>query len=271
MATILYRKSPDIDWESEIKAATPFFTCINNRTLCKNDLVIGRYSVLPFYKELEQDLSYNGCKLINSYAQHQYIANMDWYEDLYPKFTMHSWFADYHEFPTDEEFPVIVKGRTNSRKHRWNQDFYAANKSDAISIMSRLMDDPLIHDQGIVYRKYVPLHTFGIGINGVRWSNEWRFFFYKDTLLSCGYYWSSAEPEIVAKAVLSPDCVAFAQKCAKVLAKKLNFYVVDVAEKKEGGFILIEVNDAQQSGLSECIADNIYRNLNECLAKEKVG
>jgi hypothetical protein len=42
-------------------------------------LVIGRYSVLPFYREVEADLAVNGCKLINSFAQHCWIANFEYY------------------------------------------------------------------------------------------------------------------------------------------------------------------------------------------------
>ena len=46
--------------------------------------IIGRYSVLPFYKELEIDvLNVNNCELINSYEQFKYCADLqNWYQDL---------------------------------------------------------------------------------------------------------------------------------------------------------------------------------------------
>ncbi len=49
----------------------------------KNKIVIGRYSVLPFYKELENDLSYFNSKLINSFREHRYIADLkNWALDV---------------------------------------------------------------------------------------------------------------------------------------------------------------------------------------------
>ena len=40
-----------------------------------------------------------------------------------------------------------------------------------------------------------------------------------------------------------------------------NFFVIDIAQKEDGDWIIIEVNDGQQSGLSENSADILYQNL----------
>jgi len=43
----------------------------------ENSLVFGRYSVLPFYKDIDIELqTIKNSKLVNSYKEHLYISNM---------------------------------------------------------------------------------------------------------------------------------------------------------------------------------------------------
>ena len=79
---ILYRD--DTGWKYESAAAQKYFTCIKSRMQIQaGDLVIPRYSALPFYNEQENDINYVGAKMINSYHQHLYVADLqNWVEDL---------------------------------------------------------------------------------------------------------------------------------------------------------------------------------------------
>jgi len=49
---------------------------------------------------------------------------------------------------------------------------YANTKEGLKNTISKLLDDPLIKEQGIVIREYIPLETYEIGINGMRFTNE---------------------------------------------------------------------------------------------------
>ena len=70
----------------------------------------------------------------------------------------------------------------SSKKHNWATHMFAETKHDALKLAQRLKDDDgEIREQGVVYRKYVPLRTFEIGLHGLRHTNEWRCFFYRDT------------------------------------------------------------------------------------------
>jgi len=61
----------------ELGAAGAQFVGVPQRSKVPNgSIAIARYSVLPFYKELEADLAERGSKLINSYPQHQYVADI---------------------------------------------------------------------------------------------------------------------------------------------------------------------------------------------------
>lgn len=231
-----------------------------NRASCKDSLVIGRYSVLPYYRELETDLAINGCKLINSYSQHKWIAEFQYYEDL-QEFTFQTW--PIEELPYIKyEGPFVVKGKTNSRKFNWKTLMFAENKQAATKIALELFQDPLISKQGIIARKYEKLKTLEIGVNGLPFTNEWRFFILDSQVVACGYYWSIAEtlPEAV-----SDGARALVDKVVGVVGDKANFYVIDVAEKENGDWVMIELNDGQMSGLCTIEPDDFYRSLKEIL------
>ncbi len=175
----------------------------------------------------------------------------------------------------------VVKGATNSRKHEWNKRFFAPSRDDVPRIADSLMDDALLVEQGIVVREFVPLRTFAIGINGLPITNEWRVFCLDGQIVDAGYYWAS-EPDYEWSGVdevdaLAADCYlthpdgalrlrptlegqaplpAAARACAEEalrrIGDRINFVVIDVAERASGGWIVIELNDGSMSGLS-CI------------------
>lgn len=252
---ILFRKG--LDEEEEFEACEKHCNTILYRSqMPENSIVWGRYSVLPFYKELEKELNLKGSRLINSYAQHVYVADIEnWYPD-FKDITPQTWFTWGH-LP---EGKYVVKGRTNSRKHEWNKRMFADSKEKLIKVVGSLLDDCLISEQGLCVREYIPLKTFDIGINEMPITNEWRFFFYKDKILSYGYYWSFYEdpPEDIPS-----EGLKLAKKAAEIARKNIDFFVVDVAETKEGDWIVIELNDAQMSGLSCNNPDILYGRIKE--------
>lgn len=252
---ILFRHS--IREEEEFSAAKQYFQVVESRSLCKNNLVIPRYSALPYYKELETDLKENNCQLINSYKQHQWIADFEYYEDL-KEFTPQSWNQDNFSNSTYPG-PFVVKGKTNSKKHKWNTHMFAVDRNAANKIASELRNDMLIGEQDVIYRQYVPLKTFEVGINGVRFANEWRFFYYKTNKISHGFYWSIMDD--LSLPYINDEALELADKIAKIASEKVNFFVMDIAEKEEGGWVLIEMNCGTMSGLSLNDPHVFYSNL----------
>ena len=76
-------RPPDCD-DAEQAASSVYFPTFRERTrIQKDDLVVGRYSVLPFFADLQADCDYVGAALINNLKQHRYVADMrNWCEDL---------------------------------------------------------------------------------------------------------------------------------------------------------------------------------------------
>jgi hypothetical protein len=260
MSTILFRKS--LAEDGEFEACSKYFQVVENRSqIPPNELVIGRYSVLPYYHEVEQDLP-PGSILINSLKQHKWIANFNYYHYL-KEFTPKTWF-DSSQIK-DEDGPFVVKGSTNSKKFYWDELMYAKDKIAAIKIKCRLQEDSYIGSQNIIFRKYIPLKIYEVGCNGINFANEWRLFYYKDKLLSKGYYWSIADEEIIKNAEWKSDAQKLLDKIVPIVSQHVNFYVLDIAETAKGDWILIEINDGQMSGLSENSADELYSNLERTL------
>jgi hypothetical protein len=254
---ILFRK--DLASEIELEIAREYFDVVEFRSEAKDSLVFGRYSTLPYYKELEQDLKNQNASLINSWEQYNWIANFDWYNDLEP-YTFKTWFNAIEL--REEDAPFIVKGRTNSRKQYWDTLMFADTKRKAIEIGWELGKDALIGSQGVVYRKYEKLVTYEHGINGLPFTNEWRFFFYKGNILAFSYYWSIADNVNIS---LEIDGYEFAEKVGEIASKFVNFYVLDIAKKESGEWVLVEVNDGQMAGLSEIDPHTLYSNLKKYL------
>jgi hypothetical protein len=254
---ILFRE--DQSTRDEKKEAELHFPVATSRLDCDGfDLVIPRYSVLPFYRELESDLKRLGTKLINTYSEHQYVANFDYYHDI-EQYTPKTWFRPV-DVPKDSG-PWILKGRTNSRKFQWNEKMYAETWEDLMEVHRELSNDALIGDQGVIIRKFEKLKVVSESIAGPPFTNEWRFFYYKGQLLSFGYYWSSSEVE----GVIDSQGLGLAQKVADIVKESVPFVVIDVAQKLDGSWIVIELNDGQMSGLSNNDPKALYSNLKEIL------
>jgi hypothetical protein len=241
----------------ESRIAQEYFRVEESRMLCRDALVIGRYSVLPMYHELDRDLRLVGSRLINTVQQHAWISSFEYYQQL-QAFTPATW-DDTNIHACRHAGPFVVKGKMSSRKWQWKHQMFAKTKRAALELGKRLKEDSQIGEQGIVYRQYVPLKTYELGVNGLPHTNEWRFFFLKEKLLSVGYYWSAAD--CLAQARLDPQAIDLAHRIAEIAARHATFYVLDLAETQTGEWILIEMNDGQTSGTSENDLDELYGKL----------
>jgi hypothetical protein len=259
--------NPD-EYQKEKKEAEKHFVVLDSRMkIFRGDLVIGRYSVLPCYRELEYDLFLTGSKLINSHRQHRYVADIqNWYYDL-THLTPKTWFR--MEDVPDTIGPCVLKGETNSKKFLWSSHMFAKNKQEAIETMIRLQMDGFVGQQQICIREYVHL----VELAERSFSNqppitlEYRFFCCRGKIVCGGYYWSNHMEEVRDKLEidLPAGAVEVVTKALSVIGNKVEFVVVDVAKTLSGDWIVIELNDAQQSGLSECSPKQLYSNLKKIL------
>jgi len=256
---ILYR---ELDFKHEFEDASKYFECINRRSkIQKDELIIGRYSVLPYYNELQDDVDYIGAKLINTYKQHRFVADLwNWYY----------WLSEYtpktynrlEDVPDTTTCGYVVKGETNSKKNLWDTHMFAASKKDAINIYCDLQNDGLLGHQQIYIREYVPLETYLIGLRGLPITKEFRVFVCNGQVISKAFYWSNYVEDIPGGEPSADEIPnSFLYKIIDRIGKNIDFYVIDVAKTQSGKWIVIELNDGQMSGLSCNKPEILYKNL----------
>ena len=254
---ILYRQS--VMDQAELDAAKQYFTCVDSIVdVPDGSLVIARYSVLPFYKEVERDLLKHGSKLLNTYHQHRFVADLGNYTELLGDLTPRTYLLE----DTPDTGPFIVKGETNSKRSLWKTHMYAANRQEAIQVACRLMEDSLISEQRIYVRDFIPLETFGVGVDGVPIAREFRFFVLDGTVLCGAYYWANHTEFLTEHNIPTPRAeevpLEFLKRVTESVGANIRFYVIDVAKTASGEWIVVELNDGQQSGLSENEPEKLY-------------
>lgn len=226
--------------------------------------VLCRYSCLPYYRELQSDLEALDAKLLTSYSGHLFCADLqEWYYQLGEEYTPKTWNTLYEI--DDLEFPIIIKGKTNSRKSQWKKMMFAETRKDAIQVMNRLLDDTFISQQGLVYRKFIKFKSYGESVNGLKITNEWRVFFYKDEVLCKGFYWS--ENSDLVQNPEPPDSSFMEEVIVKLRQSNIcpDFLCVDFGQKEDESWNVVEINDFQMSGLSCVDPNEFYKKLKEKL------
>ena len=251
---ILFRHLPNEDHKELTAIERSDIYLIESRMDVRPDmLVIGRYSVLPFYGEQERDIKQAGAQLINNHYQHNYIAHlMSWYGDL-EGLTPRSWMS----------------------LEEWDTHMFAKDRRAAAEICVELQNDSLIGSQDIIIREYVPLKTYMTAIHGLPITKEFRFFVAYGQILSGGYYWSSHVEDLKQDILIGAEAMGvpspfevpreFLQKVIYRIGGKANFLAIDVAQTAAGDWIVVELNDGQMSGLSENDPEILYKNLTRVL------
>lgn len=265
-AIVLFRNISGKLKSTEMDSCALNFKTHSSRILCSNSLVIGRYSTLPNYKELENDLAIIGSRLINSYEQHRYISSFEYYHDI-KEYTPKTWFS-LDKIPDEKK--LFIKGKTNSKKFDFPKSCISSNRREASEVFFNLMSDSIIGTQGVVFREFVELEKIEDSVNGLPISNEWRIFFIKNNVVDFGYYWSYID-DLTKVDKLKSDFLKnglpFAKKIAGIISEKVNFFVIDIARTSLGEWIVIEVNDGQQSGLSLMDESLFYSRLSDTINK----
>ena len=252
--------------DGEVAAAKNYFDrVVHQRAAVPLGTVIARYYALPEYVELENDLRIGAdATLLNTYAQHRYVADIrNWYPD-FVDVTPRTWCDITDYLCGADPGPVVLKGTTNSRRQQWHTHMYAANKDAARAVWLRLLDDPLVAEQGVVVREFEEFVTYEPAYISCPVTQEYRFFILDGEVLTSGYYWAQAygpELRLAHPEVDQPPVDWVQQIIAPRLRDRIRFAVADVARHVDGRWRLVELNDGQQAGLSCCSADTLYKEL----------
>jgi hypothetical protein len=263
---VIFARRPLFDDEEALAAENANLPVFTQRTkIPSGSLVIGRYSVLPYYREVEEDIKNLGSRLINNYDEHRYIADLqNWYGDL-EGLTPKTWF-DPGQVPLNEPGSFVLKGETNSKKFLWKTHMFARTRADIGDVLVRLSHDSLIQEQKVYARQYVPLKTYFVDLQDLPITEEYRFFVLDGQVLAGGFYWAPFADEVASSFPSAGDVPkSFLGEVIRRVGDRTRFWVVDVGRTANGDWIVIELNDGQMSGLSMIEPGDLYNALQESL------
>lgn len=226
-----------------------FFSCEHPWQRPAEITAVARIGAPEDYSSRYADLLADGIRLVNLPDEHLRASQLPcWYsllEDLTPKSI---WFDEPPQ-PADISahfsWPIFVKGARQSSYHRKALSIIP-NAEAFGQAMAAFQQDSILRWQTIVCREFVPLRPVEDPIPGrIPSSFEFRTFWWKGELVGFGPYWWQGKPYSINESE-KMAAAGVAKEAADRL--KIPFLVVDVAQTLDGRWIVIECNDAQESG-----------------------
>jgi hypothetical protein len=159
--------------------------------------------------------------------------------------------------------PVIIKDFVKSEKHYWETAYFVYDVSDTEKLKQTINNFIQLRssylNEGIVIREFLELNDLAIhSKSGMPLKEEYRLFFCKNNLIGIYDYWEEGEYHLS-----KPDMREF-----EIVARNIesNFFTMDIARKKNGELVIIELGDGQVSGLPDRVDKNEFyeklRNVN---------
>lgn len=204
------------------------------------------------YAELYAALAAKNLMLINSPAEyvrcHSLAAAYPHIRGLTPESVIVRDVGSVPEAAWRLGFPLFIKGAVQSRKDRgWNA-CVARSISEAQEITADLLDAYSHSEGNVLLRKLVPLRHQSRRPDGFPVAREFRVLLHEGTPIGMSHYW----PEEGALAILAPGEQGRVEALACEAAQRLRvpFLAVDIAQKEDGNWIVIETGDPQTSGFA---------------------
>lgn len=239
-----------------------FFSCSHPTYFPELETCVLRIGAIEDYEEKVDELRSLGLVVLNSAAEHLRASELsEWYPliaELTPRTICQA------NFPTAEEverllgWPVFVKGSRQTSRH--NAKLSIARNAIEYNELPRLYAaDTILHWQKVAVREFLHLEALPGEVPGkVRPSLEFRTFWWKGRCVGYGRYWYQL-PKYEAADI--DDGLTLAEEVARRL--QVPFLVVDIAKTADGHWVVIECNDAQESGYAGAVPQLVWQSILE--------
>ena len=212
--------------------------------------VLLQIGAIEDYAGIEAALDELGMKLLVHEAEHFRCSTI---EKWYPVLKDRTPFTKvYDELPNGQEilkefsFPIFVKGNRQTNRHKRSQCIIE-NLEQYDALREEWKNDSILSWQKVAVREYVPLLELDSESfpDQVPISYEFRFFYFEGKCMAYGPYWCMGRQYSLPENELTEVL-----KLTDWAAERLGviFPAIDVAKTASGEWIIIEVNDAQESG-----------------------
>jgi hypothetical protein len=244
-------------WLAEVRIDLPvydfpfetYFACRRPYERPDRITAIARFGAASNYLDLYRELLAEGIQLVHTPEQYLRASELThWYPlltDLTPRSMIFPEPPTVDEITSQFEWPVFIKGSRQTSKHKAALSI-AHSAEDCERVLEHYRKNPILHWQALVCREFVPLRPVLNPVGDtIPPSFEFRSFWWCGQCVGVGPYWVSNSAYS-----WTPTEQAQAMSVAGEAARRVNvpFLVVDVAQTIEGRWIVIECNDAQESG-----------------------
>lgn len=210
------------------------------------------------YLQLYEGLLQKNVELINSpveYAHCHYLPNS--YDRIQGTTPTSNWtkpgfpISDEHIIELASEFenrPIIVKDYVKSEKHNWEDACYIPDASDeqkVLAVTKKFMELRGEHlNEGLVFRQFEELEFLADhSKSGMPLTKEFRILFAHQKIVAVFDYWDEGN-----YGETKPNLDYFTEIGQAI---ESNFFTMDVAQKKNGEWIIMELGDGQVAGLPD--------------------
>lgn len=235
-----------------------YFDCRHPHRIEAETPTILRIGAPDDYATCYAEAAEAGLRPINDPAQHLLASEIEqWYPriaEMTPTTRIHDALPDADSVESVFGWPVFLKGSRQTSKH--NPDLAIIRDREHYSrACVAYAKDPILHWQKPVLREFMPLIPVPGEIAGkIRPSLEFRTFWLHGQCVGLGPYWYQV-------AAYGCEDIEDGLRVAGSAASRLDvpFLVVDLAKTADGKWIVIECNDAQESGHAGIPPQRLWR------------
>ncbi|MEZ5427783.1 MAG: ATP-grasp domain-containing protein [Pyrinomonadaceae bacterium] len=257
--------SAEIDVPRYDFAFETFFAC--RHPIYRSDEIsaVGRFGVTDDYADLYHSLKKDGVSLIHTPEQHLLASELtDWYpllEDVTPRSLWFDAPPSFEEIEKHFSYPIFIKGSRQTSKHK-SALSVVNSRAEYEFVAAQFRNDPILRWQSFVCRDLIELRSVAVErqTDKIRPSFEFRTFWWRGECVGSGAYWA----DFASYSWTETEKLA-ALKVARKAAERLDvvFLVIDVAQTKDSEWIVIECNDAQESGYAAVSPIALWQNIVE--------
>lgn len=210
--------------------------------------VLLRIGPIGDYGAVARELGELGFRLVQDPSTHALASELPrWYPRVADLTARSVWFdapPRAGEVEAALGWPVFVKGERQTNRHQASLSV-ARDAGEFLRIMNAWSVDPILHWQRVVCRELLPLRRVGTARPGeLPPAVELRCFLWRGVIVGYGRYWTHVAYEVSAGEL--DHALALAAEVGRRVS--VPFLVVDVAQTDDGRWVVIECNDAQESG-----------------------
>ncbi|MCP4520778.1 MAG: ATP-grasp domain-containing protein [Cytophagales bacterium] len=256
--------------EGNIAKALRFIPTVDNKEIA----IYRGWMLTPFqYTQLYNGLLDRNIQLINNPDEYQHCHYLpDSYHKIAHKTPKSSWTKKLDDKIIFElissfgESPIIVKDFVKSEKHNWEDACFIPNASDTHhvkNIVAKFLDlrrESL--NEGLVFRAFEELEFLTKhSKSGMPLTKEFRLFFFEKQIVQVFNYWDEG-----IYGEIKPPLDEFIEIAQTI---ESNFFTMDIAQKKDGEWIIMELGDGQVAGFPDnADRKSFYESLRLCSSQK---